>query len=393
MRSFTCGHGMDVETLTSFAHLTAENLPLLEHVRVFTHALGRLINNAPALRNLHVTNNSSNTLFTSLSSVDWSLLTHLRVGEASTVAFIREIATRCTSIISLILDHHRFDSYYEPDSDDSDSEEGGSIQTRTTANPIEWQSLRNLTVTFDGSQTIADRRAPMDDNQVSRDFNRRIIETLESIRTPGLTSLEVNVRDSYDGNRVYQLAAQSTPFEGLISRSQCRINRLKIDLPRTLSVEALLRSLRPLESLQFLAIGAKFCNGHSGDLYGHRARGWCSQLFRALALPSESESEDLVERREICPELKVIEVEGCFADEATAIIDFAMSRPKLGVLKAEFGIPLPEEVNLLLASQEAVQVMREEKGMQVSWTWTEYIYKAASARTPRGRKLSVPGWW
>ncbi|KAL0564612.1 hypothetical protein V5O48_017434, partial [Marasmius crinis-equi] len=401
LRSLTIGNGMSGEILNE--HLAGEDLPLLEHIRAFTTIPTRLINHAPALRKLDIKNKLYHYQFftNTLSSVEWSRLTHFRIGGALTVAFVREAATYCTSIVSLIFDHNRWNGPHNPDSDGSDSG-GGSIQRRT-ASPIVCQSLRNLTVSFNAHETIVNSQASREDNQQSRDFNPLIRVIFESIQTPGLTSLEVNIRDSDpDGHRAYQLATQSTPFEGFLSRSCCQVTRLKIDLPRTLSVEALSRSLRLLESLQFLIIGSKSCQGDSGDLYSSRARGWCSQLFRVLALPRESQPEDLVERQEsveresgsLCPELTAIEVEGCFADEATAIIDFAISRPKLKILKADFGIPLAEEVSLLLATQEAIQMMREEKGLHVSWTWTEYDHKKAPlfSRRPR-RKFPVSGWW
>ncbi|KAL0564609.1 hypothetical protein V5O48_017431, partial [Marasmius crinis-equi] len=314
LRSLTIGFGMNGERLNE--HL-AEDLPLLEQIRVFAGGIPRgLLNKAQALRKVHVTNSPLHFVFTSLSSVQLARLTHLRINKAATITVIREAAARCVSVVSLILDDGRIrhkGSY--PD---------GFKHTPLTG-PIEWRSLRNLTVTFDDfPPTVSIRYPPLygsSDLNKGLDFKPTIAPIFESILTPELTLLEVNVPDSAraDENGVYQLAARSTPFEGLLFESHCQVTRLKIDLPRTLSVEALLRSFLFLESLQSLTIGAKYSKGHSGDLYSSSARGWCSQLFCALTLPNGWEPGKL---GALCPELTVVEVEGCFAEEGTTIIDF-----------------------------------------------------------------------
>ncbi|KAK1235177.1 hypothetical protein PQX77_001605 [Marasmius sp. AFHP31] len=144
---------------------------------------------------------------------------------------------------------------------------GNSLQTTTAGTispPVRWPSLQTLRMVFLDTPFSKDCPSavdspsspyanPLDDTASNNltTFLPAIIQVFDSVTLPLLKKLSV----AFYEIRPFEYTAAQLPFEDLLERSQCPLTHLELLHPRIVAVEAVIRVLRQLETLQSLNLG------------------------------------------------------------------------------------------------------------------------------------------
>ncbi|KAL0563840.1 hypothetical protein V5O48_018221, partial [Marasmius crinis-equi] len=369
-----------------FDTLTTQDLGLLQDVHSFgilfpfqeeneatvsgsPSPLANLLSRTSCLRTLRLVGDTISERALS-SSVGWSRLTELSISHIYTSTLtpgqiIHTLAKQCHSLTTLSLEICGFRRRNED----------------MLPLPIEWPSLQDLNISFNTNSYTIDPNghAPIPT------FMPVITNTFNTVIFPFLTRFSVMVPYTISFTNHFdpdKHILDYTPFDTLLSTSQCPLVHLEIACPQHLTVEAHLRILRPLDGLASLKLGhSTFPRRiHTGDVQNdHLSRLWCSELLQATELGS------------LCPELEDVSLQGCYVDDVEAILGFAMQRPRLKTLRAGFGRISSRAGRRLLEPREEMKVLRE-KGIDLYWEYTEDVREQPHDSANDG----MPGlsdWW
>ncbi|KAL0065402.1 hypothetical protein AAF712_007611 [Marasmius tenuissimus] len=264
------------------------------------------------------------------------------------------LATKCHSLITLSLD---IGSSRHPLLHDDRSQ-------AVSATPVRWPSLQNLRVAFQGLCFRFDGIDLNGDDAAIATLDPIVVETFRSVVSPALSSFSLGLAEYYIPYNSYEngpatFAIDKLPFEDLLQRSQT-LTHLELLSPRTFNAEAILRVLRPLEMLVSLNLGHKTLGRRKGAGDGGITfqapwrRAWLKRILQAL-LSSASDLE---------PESQ----QDAFL--ADILIDFAMKKLALTVLRVDFGTVRTPEIGSFLESEE-VKVLKEVRSVVLDWKWDE----------------------
>ncbi|KAJ8095566.1 hypothetical protein PM082_023096 [Marasmius tenuissimus] len=361
------GSGMlwDTERSAGFTASRRERYPPLVHI----------LAQAPSLRRLRLAHESISETTLSLP-LPWGNLTELSMPSLEPVSIspgriLQILATKCHSLITLSLD---IGSSRHPLLHDDRSQ-------AVSSTPVRWPSLQNLRVAFQGLCFRFDGIDLNGDDAAIATLDPIVVETFRSVVSPALSSFSLGLAEYYIPYNSYEngpatFAIDKLPFEDLLQRSQT-LTHLELLSPRTFNAEAILRVLRPLEMLVSLNLGHKTLGRRKGAGDGGITfqapwrRAWLKRILQALlSSASDLEPESQKDAFLVCPRLEELNVGGCSPDEADILIDFAMKKLALTVLRVDFGTVRTPEIGSFLESEE-VKVLKEVRSVVLDWKWDE----------------------
>ncbi|KAJ8073934.1 hypothetical protein PM082_012213 [Marasmius tenuissimus] len=389
-----------LEKFYSFGYIFSRDTD--EHEQTSTLPPARLLPHAHSLRHLKL-HDALISAYTLSQSLPWHNLTELSIsyvseGSLDSAAIMRTLADQCQSLVTFCFDIRE-------------------MRYSTLAHDAaEWPSLQNLCIKFQFPPLQFDRPITFGDtipNSVERNevlvHNRAVFDAFESVTLPSLVRLSLDFEDlPYtplpDSNDPI-LDTGTLPFERLIQRSHCHLTHFEL-LYLRVGAKPLIRVLQSLETLVSLNLGHTTLKSivhptcrrptHYGDFLTVQ-RGWLERIFRELLSTSSEDRNELPEFL-LCPKLRELRVGGCSPDESDIVLDFAMKRPNLGVLRVDFGWVSAEDVRRNMDSQrmqEGTKMLREAREVVMDWKWTEM-----SKRSPwidRSPTEGMPGdqhsWW
>ncbi|KAK1220864.1 hypothetical protein PQX77_016343 [Marasmius sp. AFHP31] len=389
------GKGVEALDLTPYERLTSNDLSSLESF----HATGRLLDYEPnpefgttsrrntplaniltqarSLRRLRLTGETISEATLSLP-LPWSNLTELYMPFTASETprrIMQMLATECHSLITLSSDLH---SPYE-------------VTEAASAAPVPWPSLRSLHMKFrrdcfqfhdhggavhgHGTQAIP-----------TSAFNTALMDTFGSVTLPDLARLSVGFADpnrspysNDDDVGPATFAIDKLPFEDLLQHCQF-LTQLELSSPHIFCAETILRVLRPLEMLVSLSLGYKNVRSYRDDSWaypmGHdeaaMSRGWLEQILKELLPPpSNPEHGSREGLSPVCPKLEELSVKRCSPKEIDLLVDFAMKKPGLRVLRVDFGGVFTPVMGSYM-DMGKVKVLKEVRGgVTMEWKWDE----------------------
>ncbi|KAK1220863.1 hypothetical protein PQX77_016342 [Marasmius sp. AFHP31] len=392
-RTVAFGKGVEALDLAPFERLTPDVLASLESyhgsgmlwdielntgpaagIREKLPPLVKILAQAQSLRRLRLANESISETTLSIP-VPWSNLTELsmptlHLASITPGRFMQMLATKCHSLITLSYDlgsSRRFDDVIPQENFDA---------------PVQWPSLQNIRMAFEGPSFRFDGVAPFDgDDAVIATFDPNIADIFRSVVLPALSRFSIGFAEYYIPYHNYEngpatFAIEKLPFEDFLQHSQV-LTHLELLSPRIFSAAAILRVVRPLETLVSLNLGHK-TPGHSKGprdsgltFQASWRRAWLERILQAL-LPSVSDlkSESQNGAFFVCPRLEEFNVGGCSSDETDILLDFAMKKLTLTVLRVDFGTVRTPEIGEFLES-EGVRVLKDVRSVVLDWRWDE----------------------
>ncbi|KAL0570720.1 hypothetical protein V5O48_011239 [Marasmius crinis-equi] len=358
---------------SAFGRLTTKDLPLLETIHsngnvffwqdsdtddtnpIGLSVIGSLLGRASSLRALHLTGEyfSEQSLLSDLPLL-WSRLTELCITPPSghyydCYKLLQLLAKECHSLASL----------------DLVSQGVHLVQERgeRRSSPVEWSSIRKFAISFIGS--AVDRRP------LELVFTRQVVEAFESVVLPSLKEFSVDLPGYHDLFPPPPSKISSTPWEQLLLRSQPAITHIQLSFPTSLEATAVFKSLQSLDTPKSLRFGC----GNS------------RQIADEQFLPAFLEAG-----ASLCPELEEVEFGKCGSAAAKSLLELAVIRPNLKVIRAHFFVS-EDEVETLLPSAQVVHelkvTMNERegtlqgyvKGVRLIWTWKSQDDPSRDAHT------------
>ncbi|KAJ8073936.1 hypothetical protein PM082_012215 [Marasmius tenuissimus] len=356
-----------------------------------TSPLVRILIYAHSLRRLRVSSEciSAHTLSLPLP---WHGLTELSIscpseGSLDPATILRTLANQCLSLITFRLDVR-----------------SSTTGQNTLAPAVEWSSLQVLRISFD----CPPFGIGFDGNQVAH--TPLVIGAFESVTLPSLVRLFIDFEDPYYPHNLPDLDDTSLdvgtlPFEDLMQRSECRLTHFELSHLRQVGIKPLSRVLQSLDSLVSLNLGRtsrKSVASYDGWVapYDNEfivQRRWLERLFQELlstSVEDRSETPEFI----LCPKLKEFRIGVCSLDGSDVLLDFAIKRPNLGLLRVDYGSVLPEDVRRIMDSEkikEGMRTLREEQGVVVDWKWKEKKRRPLIDRSDSTEDMphGEDSWW
>ncbi|KAK1231225.1 hypothetical protein PQX77_005661 [Marasmius sp. AFHP31] len=362
--------------------LTADEVPLLETVYTGESTLfmeifrdpfpsvtihssrtpaANLLCRAPSLRALHINPGSVRSLHIPLG---WARLTELNISlqrrlnpgspsSESPIIALQTIAETCSSLATLTF---RCDLPHVP-----------TEATPSSSSPIEWSSLRDLNLLFDGQFCNYTNLSDSEEleHPDSYPFDPSLKSIYSSIRTPHLLRLTLQLGHCHWGDPA---SGDILPFDVLL-RSSPRLTHLQLIGYHILAAKALSQCLQSTtSSLSTL----KLQPGIAPVVYPGRGRslpppGWVSQFLTSL-----NNSGAIA-----CPQLESFDCGWCSRDDIPSILEFLQDegrRARLRYFKADMGELWGEEVDALTSAglAETLQSLRTVNGiLSVDLEWNE----------------------
>ncbi|KAL0570721.1 hypothetical protein V5O48_011240 [Marasmius crinis-equi] len=349
---------------SAFGRLTTKDLPLLETVHsngnvflwqerdtddikpIRLSVIGSLLGRASSLRALQLTRGyfSERSLLSDLP-LSWSRLTELSITPPPGHYFdcyilLQLLAKECHSLATLDLDSPTV--YFDPE----------HLGERRLS-PVEWPSIRKFVISFNG---------PLLEHLPVPVFPRPVVEVFESVNLPSLKEFAVDLV-GYHNLSSPSCAISLTPWELLLSRSQPAVTHIQLAFPAFLDAKAVIRSLQPLDTLKSLRFGR-------GD------EAWKVHDQALLSAFLEAGTS-------LCPELEEVEFSACGSETAKTLLELAVRRPSIRVIRARFFL-LEDEVETLLPSEQVVRELKMStsgregslqgyiEDVRLIWTWRSH---------------------
>ncbi|KAJ8095565.1 hypothetical protein PM082_023095 [Marasmius tenuissimus] len=350
--------------------------------------LANILTQAQSLRRLRLTGEmiSEDTLSLPLP---WSNLTELSMPFTSSITpgrIMQMLATKCHSLITL----------------SSDIASPYRIPESASAPPVQWPGLQSLRIEF-GPGCFQFRHEGTHDSGIEAvpAFNTVFMDTFKSVVLSDLNRFsagftEPNHFPYFNGDHEFDhitFAIDKLPFEDLLQHSH-NLTQLELFSPHIFSVETILRVLQPLNMLLTLNLGHnKLRNsrgkvGDSWNLRGSMSRVWLERILEELLPPASPDPEHVFQGdiSPVCPRLEELNVGTCSPGERDILVDFAMKKLCLKVLRVDFGHVLTLTIKDYMELGK-VRVLREVRsGVMMEWKWAEQY---ADARPPF-RALDYP---
>ncbi|KAK1219101.1 hypothetical protein PQX77_018185 [Marasmius sp. AFHP31] len=315
----------DLPLLEAFNDIGHRNRRLFSHTRsqpTFFHTVG----NSPSLRKLR-TNIYSQADFD--LPLRWR---HLRVleiqvdiGLPDCPSLVQKMAESCPLLVDCIL---------LLNSPMNDQPQSNILVTR----PRDWNHLRGLAITFH--------------NYVDETSQLAVFNVFESITTPVLTHLSVTLFSYGDGLD----RSSDLPFRNLITRSQCNLESLELQMPYGAGLQETLDDLTSLVTLSLSHAKLSFSYGDDDPTSLH-----LDPIVTTTLMASEGPVR--------CPNIERLILQGYHPLRASALADLIETRARFTKLKSltvDFGVirsqKTYESVTSALMSVESKQL-----GVTVEW--------------------------
>ncbi|KAK1221270.1 hypothetical protein PQX77_015930 [Marasmius sp. AFHP31] len=378
-RTLALGSGVCLWNQESFRNLTIDDVPLLENVytsmNLFTSSisaiadfsttappspplptvLAKLLPKIPSLRSLHSVNESISILSLPF---EWSRLTefHFSCLTGSSMlpgTMLRKLAKACHSMTTLSLQ-------LEVMSRNTDI---GSL-----GETMDWPSLRELNLSLEGGIYNLNLRNRHNTNE-GHPFHPVVKDAFESINTPGLLRLSIQLRSS-NGRPAPAGETAVLPFHDFVSRAT-QLTHVQIYGCRILDGAAMSRCLQRAPSMKMLVLRQEPMEQPRGNRVAatqtHHVPfgGWIASLLTSFNIAREHFSE-----------LEVLDCGQCGIEDVRFIMEFARrwggGVSKLRRLKADVR-ELADGVEFMTSGgmDKALRDLREVKGVSVDISWAK----------------------
>ncbi|KAJ8095749.1 hypothetical protein PM082_022856 [Marasmius tenuissimus] len=338
---------MHPQILEPFQTLSEGDLPLLEgfyELGTLKHPLFppdqplspllRTIGSATLLHDLRIGIEDEIVLFS--IPIQWMRLRTLRVAttrQVDGVAVLQGLAEACPllSDLSLIL---------------LERTSLGQQSSTGSVYPRQWNHLRRLNLEVSGHDGEA--------------FESAILNMFESITTPSLSHLSLRLSIFYGQGdmetRLYP-TDKDLPFRNLVTRSQCSLVTLDLDMPLGTGFQTTLDNLTSLTTVSL------------------RSPTWDPRLypndpsFRShfnAVLQTLTPSDDMT----WYPNVERLALGFCIPQQALTLVDFIESRARVTPLKSftvEFGLVSSRETGILVSALELTK--SKDLGVKVDWQY------------------------
>ncbi|KAK1223177.1 hypothetical protein PQX77_013944, partial [Marasmius sp. AFHP31] len=339
--------------------------PETTHIDSGRAPIANLLCRAHSLRILHIDPASVQSLHIPL---EWGRLTELSLNiqppwspgsssSESPIVVLQRLAQKCLSLVTLIFRCHLPDV----------------LTGITSSSPIELNSLRGLSLLFDGQ--FCDYTDP--DDELDRPGPYPFVSSLEyiysSISAPQLLRLTLQLGHNHWGDPATD---DVLPFHVLI-RTSPRLTHLRLIGYHILGAIPLSRCLQSAMSLTTLKLQPGIprypYSGIPRVPYPGRGRalpppGWVSQFLSSLNINNDGST--------ICLHLETFECGRCSLDDISSILEFFQGegrRSSLRYFRADMGDVWRKEADTLTSASlaETLESLRKVHGISVDLEWNQ----------------------